>query len=36
VRTAGGTAGEIEQQRFGRSALCTDDQGLPFRITELD
>jgi uncharacterized glyoxalase superfamily protein PhnB len=35
VRTAGGRAGEIEQQRFGRSARCTDDQGLPFRIAEL-
>ncbi|TFV70329.1 glyoxalase [Blastococcus sp. CT_GayMR20] len=30
VRTAGGEAGEIERQSYGRSALCRDDQGLPF------
>jgi uncharacterized glyoxalase superfamily protein PhnB len=36
VRTAGGTAGEIEQRHEGRVALCRDDQGLPFRVAELD
>ena len=35
VRTAGGHAGEIEHQSFGRSALCRDDQGLPFWLGQL-
>jgi uncharacterized glyoxalase superfamily protein PhnB len=35
VKTAGGMAGEIEQQSFGRSVLCRDDQGLPFWLGEL-
>jgi uncharacterized glyoxalase superfamily protein PhnB len=35
VRTAGGEAGEIEGQSFGRSALCRDDQGLPFWLGQL-
>ena len=29
-------AGLIEQQPYGRSALCRDDQGLPFWLGELD
>jgi uncharacterized glyoxalase superfamily protein PhnB len=35
VRTCGGTAGEIEEQPFGLSALCRDDQGLPFWLGQL-
>lgn len=35
VRTAGGEAGDVEQQPYGRSALCRDDQGLPFWLGEL-
>jgi uncharacterized glyoxalase superfamily protein PhnB len=35
VRTAGGQAGEIERQSFGLSALCRDDQGLPFWLGQL-
>jgi predicted enzyme related to lactoylglutathione lyase len=35
VRTAGGEAGAIEEQSFGRSALCRDDQGLPFWLGQL-
>jgi uncharacterized glyoxalase superfamily protein PhnB len=35
VRTAGGQAGEIERQSYGRSALCRDDQGLPFWLGQL-
>jgi uncharacterized glyoxalase superfamily protein PhnB len=35
VRTAGGEAGEIERQSFGLSALCRDDQGLPFWLGQL-
>ena len=35
VTTAGGLAGEIEEQSFGRSALCRDDQGLPFWLGQL-
>jgi uncharacterized glyoxalase superfamily protein PhnB len=35
VRTAGGEAGGIEEQSFGRSALCRDDQGLPFWLGQL-
>ena len=30
VRTAGGEAGDIDQQPYGLTALCRDDQGLPF------
>jgi uncharacterized glyoxalase superfamily protein PhnB len=36
VRTAGGQAEDVEQQSFGRSALCRDDQGLPFWVAQLD
>jgi uncharacterized glyoxalase superfamily protein PhnB len=36
VTTAGGTAGGIEQAPYGRSALCRDDQGLPFWLGQLD
>jgi uncharacterized glyoxalase superfamily protein PhnB len=35
VRTAGGEAGEIEQQSYGASTLCRDDQGLPFWLGQL-
>ena len=35
VRTAGGWAGEIERQPYGLSALCRDDQGLPFWLGQL-
>jgi uncharacterized glyoxalase superfamily protein PhnB len=35
VRTAGGQAGEIERQAYGLSALCRDDQGLPFWLGQL-
>ncbi|HLM04947.1 MAG TPA: VOC family protein [Blastococcus sp.] len=35
VRTAGGEAGEVERQSFGLSALCRDDQGLPFWLGQL-
>jgi uncharacterized glyoxalase superfamily protein PhnB len=35
VRTAGGQAGEIEQQPYGLSVLCRDDQGLPFWLGQL-
>ena len=35
VRTAGGQAGEIERQSYGQSALCRDDQGLPFWLGQL-
>ena len=28
-------AGEIERQSFGLSALCRDDQGLPFWLGQL-
>jgi hypothetical protein len=35
VRTAGGSAGEIERQSFGLSAVCRDDQGLPFWLGQL-
>jgi uncharacterized glyoxalase superfamily protein PhnB len=35
VLTTGGTAGDIEQQSYGRSALCRDDQGLPFWLGQL-
>lgn len=35
VRTAGGRAGEIARQSYGLSALCRDDQGLPFWLGQL-
>jgi predicted enzyme related to lactoylglutathione lyase len=35
VRTAGGQAGDVEQQPYGRSVLCRDDQGLPFWLGQL-
>lgn len=35
VRTAGGQAGDIERQSYGLSALCRDDQGLPFWLGQL-
>jgi uncharacterized glyoxalase superfamily protein PhnB len=35
VRTAGGQAGEIERQPYGLTALCRDDQGLPFHLGQL-
>jgi uncharacterized glyoxalase superfamily protein PhnB len=35
VRTAGGEAGEIERRPYGLSALCRDDQGLPFWLGQL-
>jgi uncharacterized glyoxalase superfamily protein PhnB len=36
VRTAGGEAGEIERRPYGLSALCRDDQGLPFWLGQLE
>jgi uncharacterized glyoxalase superfamily protein PhnB/catechol 2,3-dioxygenase-like lactoylglutathione lyase family enzyme len=36
VQTAGGRAGDIERQPYGRSALCRDDQGLPFWLGQLE
>jgi uncharacterized glyoxalase superfamily protein PhnB len=35
VRTAGGRAGEIDDQPYGRTAQCHDDQGLPFWLGQL-
>nr|WP_239522330.1 VOC family protein [Geodermatophilus sabuli] len=35
VRTAGGDAGDVERQSYGLSALCRDDQGLPFWLGQL-
>ncbi|CAA9252894.1 MAG: Glyoxalase family protein [uncultured Blastococcus sp.] len=35
VRTAGGEAGDVEQQAYGLAALCRDDQGLPFWLGQL-
>jgi predicted enzyme related to lactoylglutathione lyase len=35
VQTAGGQAGSIEQMPYGRTALCRDDQGLPFWLGQL-
>jgi uncharacterized glyoxalase superfamily protein PhnB len=35
VRTAGGRAGAVEQQPYGLTALCRDDQGLPFYLGQL-
>lgn len=33
VRAAGGTAAEPTDEPYGRTALCTDDQGLPFGLS---
>jgi uncharacterized glyoxalase superfamily protein PhnB len=35
VRTAGGEAEEIEHHQYGLTALCRDDQGLPFWVGQL-
>jgi uncharacterized glyoxalase superfamily protein PhnB len=35
VRTAGGSAGEVERRPYGLEALCRDDQGLPFYLGQL-
>jgi predicted enzyme related to lactoylglutathione lyase len=35
VRTAGGQADEVDQQAYGRTAECRDDQGLPFWLAQL-
>jgi predicted enzyme related to lactoylglutathione lyase len=35
VRAAGGTATDPEQQPYGISALCRDDQGMPFYLGQL-
>ena len=35
VRTAGGMAGAIEDKPYGLTALCRDDQGLPFWLGQL-
>jgi predicted enzyme related to lactoylglutathione lyase len=35
VRTAGGRAGEVTDQAYGRTAECRDDQGLPFWVAQL-
>jgi uncharacterized glyoxalase superfamily protein PhnB len=35
VRTAGGEAGDVERQPYGLTALCRDDQGLPFHLGQL-
>jgi uncharacterized glyoxalase superfamily protein PhnB len=35
VLSAGGEAGDIERQPYGLSALCRDDQGLPFSLGQL-
>ena len=35
VESAGGEAGEVEQQSYGLGALCRDDQGLPFWLGQL-
>jgi uncharacterized glyoxalase superfamily protein PhnB len=35
VRTVGGEAGEIDRQPYGLTALCRDDQGLPFYLGQL-
>jgi hypothetical protein len=32
VRAAGGTSTDVEQQSYGLSATCTDDQGLQFYL----
>ena len=36
VRTAGGQAGDVADQSYGRTAECRDDQGRPFRLAQLD
>jgi predicted enzyme related to lactoylglutathione lyase len=35
VRTAGGRAEETERHDYGLTALCRDDQGLPFWLGQL-
>ena len=35
VRAAGGTATDPEQQPYGRTSTCTDDQGTRFYLGEL-
>jgi predicted enzyme related to lactoylglutathione lyase len=35
VRSAGGTATDPEQQPYGVTAVCTDDQGTRFYLGEL-
>jgi uncharacterized glyoxalase superfamily protein PhnB len=35
VRTAGGEAGDVSSQPYGLTALCRDDQGLPFYLGQL-
>jgi predicted enzyme related to lactoylglutathione lyase len=36
VRTAGGQAGEVAQRPYGLEAFCTDDEGTPFYLHQLD
>jgi predicted enzyme related to lactoylglutathione lyase len=36
VRTAGGEAGDTDRAPYGLTALCRDDQGLPFYLGQLD
>ena len=35
VQTAGGLAGAIDSKPYGLTALCRDDQGLPFWVGQL-
>jgi uncharacterized glyoxalase superfamily protein PhnB len=35
VRSAGGQADEVERRPYGLTALCRDDQGLPFYLGQL-
>jgi uncharacterized glyoxalase superfamily protein PhnB len=35
VRTAGGSAGDVDRQSYGLTAECRDDQGLPFYLGQL-
>jgi uncharacterized glyoxalase superfamily protein PhnB len=35
VRTAGGSAGDIDRQSYGLTAECRDDQGLPFYLGQV-
>jgi predicted enzyme related to lactoylglutathione lyase len=35
VRTAGGSAGDIDRMPYGLTAECVDDQGLPFYLGQL-
>jgi predicted enzyme related to lactoylglutathione lyase len=35
VRTAGGSAGDIDRMPYGLTAECRDDQGLPFYLGQL-